>query len=193
MAKELAFQKIKRNGCTIQLYERASTPRAQIVNRTGDQLLACTGFSLDKNSRIRRGDLLDLFEHRFQSRTVAYDLLESARISILVGGSESCNSCHRRPPWATRCPLLLTGLVFQSRPHTLEQCFVLERFSHELHAPSPQRFHPHFFVTMRGDKDDRNLAGFRVQLRLQFETGHSWHTDIGDQTPSLVLLAGFQE
>src|SRR5260370_4867525 len=62
MAKELAFQQIKRNGCTIQLYERASTPRAQIVNRTGDQLLACTGFSLDKNSRIRRGDLLDLFE-----------------------------------------------------------------------------------------------------------------------------------
>ena len=32
-----------------------------------------------------------------------------------------------------------------------------------------------------------------VQLRLQFETGHSRHADIRDQTCSLVLLAGLQE
>src|SRR5712691_4080653 len=94
---------------------------------------------------------------------------------------------------ALRVHSSVSGSILQSRSNTLEQNFVIERFCHELHGACSQRLHPHFFVSMRGDKDDRNLAGFRVQLRLQFETGHSWHTDIGDQTPSLVLLAGFQE
>jgi len=42
------------------------------------------------------------------------------------------------------------------------------------------------------DEDDRNLAAFSVQLRLQFETGHSRHADIRDQACSLVLLPEFR-
>src|SRR5260370_32260615 len=99
MATKLDFQQIERNGGAIQFNEWASAPRAEIVNRACDQFLASACFSLDKNGGIRRGDALDLFEYRFQSRTATYDLLESARISILVGGSESCNSCHERPPY----------------------------------------------------------------------------------------------
>src|SRR5437588_9585687 len=122
--------------------------------------------------------------------TVAYNLLESARISILVGGSESCNSCHGRPPCATPSPVLLADLAFQSRPHTLEQRFVIERFCHELHSTRSQSLHPHFFVAVRCDEDDGNLATFGIQMCLQFETRHSWHADIGDYTASLALLAG---
>jgi hypothetical protein len=94
VAKKLAFQQIERNGGAIQLYERAPEARAEIVNRARDQLLAGTCFALDKNGGIRRGDPLNLFEYCFQSWTATYDLLESARISILVGGFESCNSSH---------------------------------------------------------------------------------------------------
>jgi hypothetical protein len=101
VAKKLALEQIEWNGSAIQLYERASTPRAEMVKRARDKLLAGTGFSLDKNGGIRRRDLLNLFEHQFESATVAYDLLESARIAVLVGGSESYNSCHGRPPCAT--------------------------------------------------------------------------------------------
>ena len=78
VAKKLAFQQIQRNGSAIQLYERASAPRADVVNRARDQLLAGAGFSLDQHSGIGGRDAFDLFEHRFQSRTVADDLLESA-------------------------------------------------------------------------------------------------------------------
>jgi hypothetical protein len=53
----------------IQLYEWASTTRAEIVNRACDQLFADAGFSLNQNGGIRRRDLFDLFERRFQRRT----------------------------------------------------------------------------------------------------------------------------
>src|SRR6266446_1365254 len=106
VTKQLAFQQIERNGGAIQLYERATAPGAEIVNRPCYQLLAGACLSLDKNGGIRRCDALDLFEYRFQSRTITYDLLESAGISILAGGSKSCNSCHERPPCGIRCPLL---------------------------------------------------------------------------------------
>jgi hypothetical protein len=54
------------------------------VNGVRDQLLAGPGFSLDKNGRTSRRDTFDLLEHRFQSGTVAYDLLKSALIAVLV-------------------------------------------------------------------------------------------------------------
>src|SRR5260370_16915670 len=168
MATKLDFQKIERNGGAIQFNEWASAPRAEIVNRACDQFLASACFSLDKNGGIRRGDALDLFEYRFQSRTATYDLLESARISSLVGGSESCNSCHERPPYATRCPLLLAGLAFQSRPHTLEQRFVVERLCHELHSACAQRLHPHFFLSIRCDNFVLNLSPFDFPIRFHF-------------------------
>jgi hypothetical protein len=63
VAKKLAFQQIERDGSAIQFNEWASAPRAQIVNRACDQLLAGACFSLDKNGGIRRRDLLNLFEH----------------------------------------------------------------------------------------------------------------------------------
>jgi len=59
-----------------------------------NQFLAGTRFSLDKNGRIRRCDALNLFKHRFQSTTVAYDLLESAFISNWINGPESFESSH---------------------------------------------------------------------------------------------------
>ena len=62
----------------------------------------------------------------------------------------------------------------------LEQRFVVEGFCHELRGSCSQRLHSHLFVAMRRDKDNWNLAAFGIQMRLQFETGHSWHADIGD-------------
>ena len=168
-------------------------PRADIVNRARDQLLAGACFSLDKNGGIRGRDLLDLFEHRFQSRTLAYDLLESARIAVPVGGPESCDSCPRRTSLRTHTHVCYAGSAFQSRSNTFEQDFVVERFCQKLHRACPQRLHPHFFVAMGRDEDDRNPATFGVQLRLQFQTRHSRHADIRDQTGSLVLFARLQE
>src|SRR5258706_7691139 len=106
VAKKLTFQQIQRNGSAIHPYERAAAPRADVVNGACDQLLAGTGFSLNQYCGTGRCDSFDLLEHRFQSRTVAYDLLESALIRILIAGPQYPDSCHRNPPRAA-CTLLI--------------------------------------------------------------------------------------
>jgi hypothetical protein len=80
VAKKLTFKQIQRNGSAIQSDERVSAAGTDVVNRVRDQLLASARFSLDKHGGIRRRDPFDLFEHCFQSRTIAYDLLESTLI-----------------------------------------------------------------------------------------------------------------
>ena len=65
------------------------------MNRVRDQLLARAGFSLDKNSGTGRRYALNLFEHRFQRRAVAYDLLESALTRHWITSCEFCESSHR--------------------------------------------------------------------------------------------------
>jgi len=67
------------------------------VNRARDQLLAGTCFALDKRGGIRRGDLSTCSSTAFQSGTATYDLLESARINILVSGFESA-ATPLKPP-----------------------------------------------------------------------------------------------
>src|SRR5258708_13106240 len=68
------------------------------MNRARNQFLSGAGFSLDKNGGIRRRDAFDLFQHSFQSGTATDDLLESARITVLVTGPKSFESSHRGPP-----------------------------------------------------------------------------------------------
>jgi hypothetical protein len=64
------------------------------VYRACNQLLAGAGLSLDKNGGIRGRDAFNLFERGFQSRTVAYELLESALIRNLITTPESFESSH---------------------------------------------------------------------------------------------------
>src|ERR1700730_6878348 len=116
MAKELTFQQIERNSSAIQFYERASAPRADVVNCASDQLLTGTCFSLNKNGGICWRDAFDLFEHRFQSRAVAYDLLESVLITVLVSASESCEPSHRQPPCALAHPNALPLMLNSPEP-----------------------------------------------------------------------------
>ena len=52
------------------------------MNRVRNQLLAAACFSLDQHCRTCRRDPFDLFEHRFQSRTVAFDLLDLRQEAI---------------------------------------------------------------------------------------------------------------
>src|SRR5579863_3273197 len=84
MAKKLAFQKIQRDGRAIHSHKRPSGPRAEVVNRVGDQLFAGACFSLDQDGRVRRRYAFDLFEHCFQSRTPAYNPLEAPLLPILI-------------------------------------------------------------------------------------------------------------
>jgi hypothetical protein len=74
MPKQLTLQQCESDSSATQLYEPTSAPRATAANRLRDQLLAGAGLSLDKNGGICRRDTFNLFEHRSQRRTLAYDL-----------------------------------------------------------------------------------------------------------------------
>jgi hypothetical protein len=76
---------------------------------------ALDGFSLDKNGGVHRSDPLDLFEHSLQSRTIAYELLESTLIGNLITTPEFFESSHREPPGRYT---LVIGL---NSPEPLEQ------------------------------------------------------------------------
>jgi hypothetical protein len=84
VAKKLTFQQIEWNGSAIQSHERTSAPRTKVVNRVRDELLAGACFSLDQHSGTGGRDPFDLFEHGFEGWAVADDLLESARVRILI-------------------------------------------------------------------------------------------------------------
>src|SRR5271165_6416739 len=104
----------------------------------------------------------------------------------------------RRPPRSTLFPYtrssdLQLGSTLQSCPNTLEQNLIVEWFCHELHCACSQGLHPHFLVPMCRDEDGRNPILVFVELGLQFQTRHSRHTDVRDQTSNLVLLAGLKE
>src|ERR1700688_4507643 len=176
VAKKFTFQEIQRNGSAVQSHERASATRTDVVNRVCDQLLACAGFSLDQHGGIGGRDPFDLFEHRFQSMTVPYDLLESALIRRLVN-SPCYLDTRQSDPLAVRTPCFSSS-AFQGCPNTVQQGFVVERLCQELHRSCSQRLHPHFLVAVRGEADGRNPATLSVQLGLQFQTGHSRHADI---------------
>jgi hypothetical protein len=190
VAKKLTLQKIQRNGSAIQLYERSSAPRTDVVNCARYQLLSGAGFSLDQDGGVGCRHSLDLFENGFQSRTISYELFKSARTAItVIGSSDSVESFHE--------DLLMlraeVGSTLQSCSNTLEQGFVIKGFCQEFHGARSQRPHPHLRVAVCRDEDSRDPAMLGVQLSLQFQTRDSRHAYVRDQTSSLVLLARLQE
>src|ERR1700680_2067406 len=91
------------------------------MSRVRNQLPCSAGFSLDKNRGIRGRNPFDLFEYRFQSRTIAYHLLEFALIRRLITTTESLESSHREPPGAHALFIGLNSLEVlqrsQAGPH----------------------------------------------------------------------------
>src|SRR6266853_2066897 len=150
--KQLWLQS-QRNGSAIQPYEGASEARADVVNRLRDQFLARARFSVDQYSGTGGRDAFDLFEYRFQSEAIAYDLLESALITVLVSGRDffarstvsSGTNSHKGSPGAPGCvvPLLISAL--QSHPNHLKELLVIERFRQKFHCPRSQRLQSQFF------------------------------------------------
>jgi hypothetical protein len=87
----------------------------------------------------------------------------------------------------------LGGLTVGSRPDSLDQKVIIEGFRQKFNRNSSHGLKPNLFVTMRSNKDGRDFATFSIQLGLQFQTGHSGHTNISNQTRGLLLRSTTQE
>src|SRR6266403_112533 len=68
----------------------------------------------------------------------------------------------QRTSWRTHLHVPLKRSTLQSRPYTLEQGFVVERFRQEFDRSCSQCLHSHFFVAVCSNKNDRNPAAFGV-------------------------------
>ena len=66
VSEQLALEQARRNRGAVQLDERPRSAAAQVVDGSGDELLARAGLSLDEHGRVGRRDNLDLREHVLQ-------------------------------------------------------------------------------------------------------------------------------
>src|SRR5579862_1485544 len=76
MAEKFAFKQAGGNGGAIDANESVVMARAQIVNRTGEQLFSSAGLSQNQDRGIRRRNRLNLFQDPPDLRAVANDLLK---------------------------------------------------------------------------------------------------------------------
>src|ERR1700730_11451215 len=103
------------------------------MDGAGDQLFPGSGLSEDQGGRIGRRHTPDLVEYGFERRTLAYNLLEPALISIPIGRRKSLQVSHRTTPEVScRTWRLAIQLTIQCCPHTIEQNLVVKRFCQEL-------------------------------------------------------------
>src|ERR1700719_3215114 len=70
MTEQFALQKIQRNGSAIKLYKSAAATLTGIMNGVSNELLSRTGFPLNEDRRVCRGNLLDLVENRFEGSAI---------------------------------------------------------------------------------------------------------------------------
>src|SRR5271154_5259996 len=107
------------------------------MDRVCDEFLTCAGFSLNQHGGTHRRDAFDLFQYCFQRRTIAYDLLESAVVRILIPRSPCPSSCHSEPPLCcvhASYRAQLIGSTLESRSDTFEQGLIVEWSCHELYC-----------------------------------------------------------
>jgi hypothetical protein len=70
---------------------------------------------------------------------------------------------------------------------------MIERFCKKLDRTPSHGLNTHARVSMRCNKDDRNVAVLFSELGLQLQTRHPRHADVNDQARSFTMQIGFEE
>ena len=78
VAEEFALQQRTGNRGAVQFYKRSAAAQALIVNGTGDDFLARTGFALDQRDRIAFRDDANLIQHISKRWTPSHDVVFDA-------------------------------------------------------------------------------------------------------------------
>jgi hypothetical protein len=81
VAEQLALEEIHRDRGAVDLDERPAAPRAELVCRLRDQLLAGAGFAEDQHGGIGGSHPLDLLEHALEGSARPDDLREAGHLA----------------------------------------------------------------------------------------------------------------
>src|ERR1700691_2597976 len=161
----------------------------------GDEFLSGTGFSLDKDRRICRSNLLHLSEDRFQSSATTDDPLEGS-LDLIRHRVRDCRTLSHRDLYTQGSPRNCDNASFlhtQSRTNSFEQQLMIERLCKELDCTASHGLNPHPGVSMSGNKDDGKVAFLVFQPGLQLQTRHLRHADVNDQTRTLTMKIDFEK
>ena len=109
VAEQLALENVLAQRRAVERHERLLLPRAVLVDRLGDQLLAGAGLALDQHGGVGRRDPLQPVDHVVHLRAVADDPLEA---ELLV---EPAIQLGVRPP-----QVLVARRVLDHRPQLLQ-------------------------------------------------------------------------
>src|SRR5262249_11149881 len=117
--KQLTLEQIEWNRRAVELQKRPAIARADLVDCTGDQLLAGAGLALDEHGGIGRSNPHHLLQDRLERGAVTHELFESPLFAIGRDCLEICDSYHRPPPEGVAASRLATRL---KSPGPLERC-----------------------------------------------------------------------
>src|SRR6202007_2255212 len=79
MSEKLAFEKACRHSGAVDFDEIPVSARAELMNRSCDELLTRPGFAGDQNGGIRGRHCLDLCKDRSQAAAASHDALQERR------------------------------------------------------------------------------------------------------------------
>jgi hypothetical protein len=158
MTEQFAFLQIHWNRRAVQLDKWASAALTGVVNSMCDELLACTGFPLDDDSRVGGRNLLHLVENTLQSGAIADDPIESTFGPIPRRIDNCCTICHKilLPGTAYDCYDLFSQIKCGS--DRFEQQLIIERFREELDRTLSHRLNPHPGISVGTNEDDWDIA-----------------------------------
>src|SRR5262249_6790199 len=96
-AEQLALDQRRRQRAAVDHDKPPVTPRAAVMDGSGDEFLAGAGFAKQQNADVSRGHLLDAMEYLFQCRAAADDTAAACGIWELrtfIGGLKWKRDCH---------------------------------------------------------------------------------------------------
>jgi hypothetical protein len=145
MAKEFGLEQRLGDGAAVERDETLMAPRARLMDRARDHLLAGSGFAGDENRRRRRRNRFDQLKQRAHRRAAADDRAGSKALVKLL---------------PQICVFSFESLLLESRLQHVQQLVELKRLGDKIRRPTLQSIDRVFdrAIPSHNDGDDPGIA-----------------------------------
>src|SRR5881397_4144984 len=165
VAEELALDQLLAERRTVHLDQRLRAPRAPVVERVRDQLLAGTAPAADQHGHVGVGDLVDGLEEPAHGRALPDDLLEAeGALHLLEEPAVVAAQQH--------------GVHHAA--HDQAQLVVVEGLRHVVDGAELHRLHGDLLRAVGGDHDDRQVRVDAARVLEHLHAADAVHAEVGD-------------
>ena len=172
--EQLALDQFPRQTGAMHCHQRLPRPRAELMNRPGDQLLAGAAFSGHEHRRLRRRDLAHRLQHLLHGRRFADDIFQPVFLIQLL---------------PQRLVFNFKRLMAQrpADPH-FQLVNLHPSFGDVVVGPAFHRFHRHFFRAVSGHQNADRRFRKRLRPRDQFHAVLARQPKVRQQHIEMFLL-----